>query len=76
MLLVVAGLGFAADCMEVTLMAFLGPSVGHEWGMSREVGRYTCTHINQHDRPWSMLKLSCTVVPSSFPIENRKYWHG
>ncbi|KAM3570640.1 hypothetical protein VYU27_007310 [Nannochloropsis oceanica] len=33
-LLLIAGLGFAADCMEVTLMSFMGNGVGHEWGLS------------------------------------------
>jgi len=35
-LLVIAGLGFAADCMEVTLMSFLGQGVGKEWGLSTQ----------------------------------------
>jgi len=35
-LLVIAGMGFAADCMEVTLMSFLGQGLGKEWGLATQ----------------------------------------
>jgi hypothetical protein len=38
-LLIIAGLGFSADCMEVTLMSFMGHGVGIEWDIPIETCR-------------------------------------
>ena len=33
-LLVICGLGWAADAMEVLLIAFILPAIGEEWGLT------------------------------------------